>query len=1254
MQKIRKVFAKVVAGLLVVSNLAIAAPSMTYAASATSFTTVGGWNEMMYATIKGVKDADVTAVSYSGPVSGSLAGEDFEYLVRDTSEGVRVDVMGLKPGTYTLTVTTKSGTFTQSGIEVNEQDRSGYAHYNYTNGVGAYNDDGTLKDNAIVLYVTDENKNTVTLSYGGVTVSGIGNILNSVGKACGEAGHETECKKVSKGKTYYGKGNTNQGILQLLAENNIPLVIRMVGAVSESGLYKTGTWAAANAGLIDGLTDYDSNDYGGSVGDNGHMARMKSAKDVTIEGVGTDAAMDGWGIHFMSETSTTAAGLGKSFEVRNLTFMNQPEDAIGMEGVQDGSVITAPVERCWIHNNEFYSPSITGPAESDKAEGDGSCDFKRGEYLTVSYNYFEGCHKTNLVGSSDTSLQYNLTYHHNIWKGCAARQPLGRQANMHFYNNQFIGTTDYAMNTRANAYIYSEYNLFFMTKNPMDVRSGAIKSYKDSFSSCIGSMTGTVVTDKSTKVTSGNKYENFDTNASLSYIPSGDYQLQTSVTDAAKVLKAYNGCMPENVKTSGEVTTSECSLLSYCAPGVTPINISEYPYTAAPGKISKTVYAFTVGGTVDVTVSFASEALTTTGCLVNESGECFQVGSGTVTGLPAGTYMIMPCNIQSGSNGVNPAAGTFKEMTINSLTVSAADPNAHYHHYVSEVTKEATCTEEGEITYTCTATNGTCDKKTYTEVIPKKAHSYGNWVIEKEATETETGLKSRTCSVCGDKQIEVIPKKGSTDTPDVPAPSEGSYVQNFTADGKTSNFYAITGNLATNKGTVTYNGLTLTQCLKIESATNIKFTATAKGKLTLVFAEASKSIKVNGTKYVSDSNGIVSVDVNAGSVEITKGDTMNLFYMVYTPESTGEDTHTHSYVSKVTKEATCTEDGEITYTCTSTTGTCDKPSYTEAIKATGHKYSTEWTIDVAPTDTTPGSKSHHCTVCDAKTDVTEIPATGTEEEPLAISVTMAETDNDITFTAEATGGKEEYTYKFIVYNRTTKTWGLIQNFSSDNTCTWTKGSAGDREFYVDVKDAEGNIVRSEMLNVKMKAIATLTGETSVEAGGKLTLKAQANVGAGCTYKFIIFNPATNQWFKLQDFSANNTITWTAGNDGTRVFYVDVKDAYGNVTRSEALNVTVGTGKTDKLSVKTTVSANTTKVGDKVTFTAEGIGGESGYTYKMVVYNRTTKTWGLVQNFNSNNTITWTAGTAGDRDFYIDVRDVAGNVTRSAVMNVITK
>ena len=40
------------------------------------------------------------------------------------------------------------------------------------------------------------------------------------------------------------------------------------------------------------------------------------------------------------------------------------------------------------------------------------------------------------------------------------------------------------------------------------------------------------------------------------------------------------------------------------------------------------------------------------------------------------------------------------------------------------------------------------------------------------------------------------------------------------------------------------------------------------------------------------------------------------------------------------------------------------------------KLRTEWTVDVEATETTPGSKSHHCTVCGEKTDVTEIPATG--------------------------------------------------------------------------------------------------------------------------------------------------------------------------------------------------------------------------------------------------------------------------------------
>ena len=264
-------------------------------------------------------------------------------------------------------------------------------------------------------------------------------------------------------------------------------------------------------------------------------------------------------------------------------------------------------------------------------------------------------------------------------------------------------------------------------------------------------------------------------------------------------------------------------------------------------------------------------------------------------------------------------------------------------------------------------------------------HTYGEWTVVKAATETETGLKSRTCTGCGYNETEVIPAIGKDTpvTPDTPESGDAK-VHNFTESGTTSDFYSITGSIADSKGSVTYNGLTLTKCLKMESSTSIKFTAPSAGKLTLVFggttAASGKGVKVNNTSKKVGSDGTVTVDVAKGAVTIAKGDAINLFYMVYTPSGTSETTHTHKYESKITKQATCTETGVLTYTCTSTTGTCDKKTYTETIPATGHKFSTEWTVDVEATETTPGSKSHHCTVCDAKTDVTEIPATGVVEK----------------------------------------------------------------------------------------------------------------------------------------------------------------------------------------------------------------------------------------------------------------------------------
>ena len=480
----------------------------------------GGWNEMLYLVVSGIDHSDITGVSYSGASSGRFSADDLEYLVRDTDNGLRVDILGLKAGNYTVTITTSKGDITESNISVGTQDRSGYAHFNYTEGVGANNDIGELKADAIILYVTDENKDTVSVtSKDGTTVSGIGNILNSAGQDVGDG-------KTSNGSTVT---NTNSDILKKLAEDGTPLVVRIVGNVTAPY----------------GLTAYNTTDFGGLKGDNGFMARMKSGKDITIEGIGTNACINGWGLHFICEES--APEFGKSFEVRNLAFRNVPEDAVGMEGVQANGVVTASVERCWIHNNEFYVPNIEKPAESDKKQGDGACDFKRGQYFTNSYNYYEGYHKTNLVGANDSNLQYNISFHNNYWKDCAARGPLARQANIHLYNNIYEHQTDVGQDSRANSYFFSEYNLFENCDDCTVIKSGgAIKSFNDSFVNCEHETTGTVVTSKTEAISNNNKYPDFDTNASLSYIPAGDYILQTDTTKLKSNFEINGGTMDEN------------------------------------------------------------------------------------------------------------------------------------------------------------------------------------------------------------------------------------------------------------------------------------------------------------------------------------------------------------------------------------------------------------------------------------------------------------------------------------------------------------------------------------------------------------------------------------------------------------------------------------------------------------------------------------------------------------------------------------
>ena len=486
----------------------------------------GGGLETLFAELPGMKAADVTAVKYAGAMTGSLAGDDLKYLVRDAAlsgdkTGVRIDIPGLKAGKYTLTVTVGGVDYTAKDLEVLAHDRSGFAHQTvaddntctpYTEGVGAYNDDGTLKKDAVVLYVTDANKDTVTLTVGDKSLSGIGNILNTAGY-----------------KTNGPDGKEAPKILLELSRANKPLVVRIVGEVNAPKGVSPFVMGSSN----------------------GSMCFMKYAKNVTIEGIGPDATIKGWGISFSGD-ATDGSNWGKNFEVRNLSFKEVPEDCVEVTGSanKDGT-IKEGVEHAWVHNCAFYRPTdIKNPAESDKVQGDGALDFKSGQYMTMSYNYFERNHKTSLVGGDDKQQQYHITWHHNWWKDVQSRAPLGRQADMHIYNNLYDGQTSYCMSLRAKVYIFSENNTFQGCKDVVidEGTGGVCKSVGDVFTDCKGRNDAKQVA-KDAKVDSANKFANFDT-AAGSYVAAGKYKLDT-VADAKKNVETWSGAM----KAAASMTT---------------------------------------------------------------------------------------------------------------------------------------------------------------------------------------------------------------------------------------------------------------------------------------------------------------------------------------------------------------------------------------------------------------------------------------------------------------------------------------------------------------------------------------------------------------------------------------------------------------------------------------------------------------------------------------------------------------------------
>lgn len=96
-----------------------------------------------------------------------------------------------------------------------------------------------------------------------------------------------------------------------------------------------------------------------------------------------------------------------------------------------------------------------------------------------------------------------------------------------------------------------------------------------------------------------------------------------------------------------------------------------------------------------------------------------------------------------------------RKLAIGSLALfflfSLAGCGCEHEYDDGTVTKESTCTEEGEKTYTCNLCG-----ELKVESVPVKEHSYIE-TVTKESTFEEEGEKTFTCEYCSDSYTESIP-----------------------------------------------------------------------------------------------------------------------------------------------------------------------------------------------------------------------------------------------------------------------------------------------------------------------------------------------------------------------------------------------------------------------------------------------------------------------------------------------------------------
>jgi pectate lyase len=283
---------------------------------------------------------------------------------------------------------------------------------------GAYNTNGTLRDDAIVIYITPQNVANFTNPWN--TTRGFAGLFNS--------------------SRMQNRGVNNAEADGISLRNATPVAIRFMGG--------RVTRSAAGAG---------------------EMVPVNRTANITIEGIGTDAEVFGFGFSAVRTSNIV---------IRNIHFRNHTDDAILIQGDasddqnrhgplpninQGGRNIANGVMsvNAWVTHNRFTV---------DNANSDSHVDIVRSTYFTQSFNIFTRNGRGGLAGNGLTNPHYRGTYHNNHYIDTNSRAPRLRAGEIHVFNNFYDYTShtshDYAIGAGHHAHVIAEGNYFNNTRRP--------------------------------------------------------------------------------------------------------------------------------------------------------------------------------------------------------------------------------------------------------------------------------------------------------------------------------------------------------------------------------------------------------------------------------------------------------------------------------------------------------------------------------------------------------------------------------------------------------------------------------------------------------------------------------------------------------------------------------------------------------------------------------------------------------------------